>query len=121
MVHMMPQMMAKLLVDNIENFELWNALKCMFDIKSKMYQNHALGEVNSILFTNSNVPYNDDEGNWRNELKEGSLVDCVKIEPMMEIRCWARAVVVKRFENKNSDDPPKVKVTFEDDKASYDR
>ena len=93
----------------------------MFDLKSKMYQNHALAEVNSILFTSSTVPFKDEEGEWRKSLKEGSLVDAVKIEPMMEVRCWAKAIVTKRIEPTNSNEPAKVKVTFEDDKTSYDR
>ena len=38
----------------------------------------------------------------------------------MEVKCWSRAVVVKRIEGQK-DEPAKVKVTFEDDKAAYDR
>ena len=62
----------------------------------------------------------DGETDWRNSLKEGSLVDAVKVEPMMEVRCWARAVVIKRTEQSHGE-PDKVKLTFEDDKGCYDR
>lgn len=67
------------------------------------------------------MPFEDEESNWRKSLKEGSLVDCVKVEPMMEVRNWCRAVVTKRTEGANDGEPAKVKVTFEDDKTSYDR
>ena len=76
--------MAKLLVDNCENFTLWNSLKCMFDIKARLYQNHGVSEENAILFKNSKVSINTEDKLWRDNLKEGSLIDCVKIEPLLE-------------------------------------
>ena len=112
MVNKLPELMAKLLLDNCENFELWNSLKCMFDLKAKLYQNHMLSEENAILFLKSTVQIDIGDKKWRDDLKVGSLIDCVKIEPMLETKCWGHAIVVKRFENKNNDEPPKVRVSF---------
>lgn len=44
-----PRLLARLLYDNVDNLELLDGMKAIFDHKSRIYKHHHLSPENSIL------------------------------------------------------------------------
>ena len=89
--------MGNLLANDCENLELWQGLRHCFDPKARLYQHHALVEENAILLESCPNNFDPEERKWRDSLDVNSVLDAVKIEPLLEVRCWSRAKVIKKI------------------------
>lgn len=74
-----------------------------------------LSEENSILFANSIDRISDEDKKFRDLLEVGSVIEAVKIEPVLNCKSWSSCVV----KQKSSDN--KIKISFENDSQIYDR
>jgi len=86
-------LLSSILVKNIDNAELFDSMRWIFDHKCRLYQHHCLSEENAILIDNSHSQMPDDERSWRESLKVGDLVDAVKIDPEQKVKCWMKAQI----------------------------
>ena len=63
-----PKHVAAILASNINNAELWDSVKCMFDHKLRLYQYHNLCEINANILNGSADHLSQDEKDWRQKL-----------------------------------------------------
>ena len=116
MIASLPPLLARLLYNNIDNMELHDSLACVFDHKSRIYQNHFQSTENAILTQSAAAKesLSDEERTWRESLKEGSQIEAIKIDPALQCKCWATCVVQSISANK-------VRVKFLEESKTCDR
>jgi len=108
-VKRLPNLLSSILVKNIENSELFDSMRWVFDHKCRLYQHHCLSEENAILIDNSQSQMPDEEKQWRESLLAGDSIDAVKIDPEQKIKCWMKAQIQEVLS------PTKIKVVFPND------
>ena len=74
-----------------------------------------LSEENSVLFANSIDRISEEDKKFRDLLEVGSVIEAVKIEPLLNCKSWSKCIV----KHKSSDN--KIKISFENDSHIYDR
>lgn len=97
LIRQLPHLLAEILARNLEHAELLDSIKCVFDPKNKLYQNHELSEENAILkMTTDHLT--EDEKAWRTGMEVGTKLDAVKIDPENKVvKCWSQASVVEKI------------------------
>jgi hypothetical protein len=75
-----PDLLAKILVANIDNAEAVDSLKFFFDNKSRVFQYHMLADENAILVENSFDAMTEEDRLWREALQAGDRIDALKID-----------------------------------------
>ena len=93
LVKQLPLVIASLLVANLDNVDLVDGYKCVFDHKSKLYQSHILSEENAILIDNSGDRLAEEDREWRSKIDVGTELDAIKIDPDHGAKCWSRCSV----------------------------
>lgn len=116
MVGRVPGLLARVLFNNLGNVELHDSLKCIFDHKSRLYQNHFQSAENAILTQSSALreALSEEERSWREALKEGSQIEALKVDPDLQCKCWATCIV-------QSVSKDKVRVKFVEESKTCDR
>jgi hypothetical protein len=111
-----PDVLAQLLSNNIEDAELLDGMKCIFDHESRIYKFHCLAEIGTKTKTEElpAEPSEVDKG-WRQTIDIGDVLDAVKTDPEQKIKCWARAKVIELLSGS------RIKVSFENDCKLVDR
>jgi len=112
-----PRLLARLLYDNVDNLELLDGMKAIFDHNSRLYQHHHLSPENSIL-TQSPAAHEhltEEERAWRASLKEGSELEAIKIDPELKCKCWARCIVTSVASK------AKLRIKFPEESKTCDR
>lgn len=121
MVTQMPRVLAQVLYNHCDNLELWSGMKSLFDPKARLYTLHMLSEENAVLLETCKASFSEEERKWRDSFQVGQEIDAVKVEPLLECRCWARATITKKIDSAVAGEPSKVLVSFPDDSNVYER
>lgn len=108
-VKRLPHLLSSILAKNMENSELFDSMRWVFDHKCRLYQHHCLSEENAILIDNSQSQMPDEERQWREGLLVGDYIDAVKIDPEQKIKCWMKAQIQEVLS------ATKIKVAFPKD------
>ena len=96
LIRQLPHLLAEILARNLDNVELLDSMKTVFDVKSKLYQNHELSEENAILSLTTDHLTND-EKTWRTSGEIGTQLDAVKIDPETKSKCWSQAKIKEKI------------------------
>jgi hypothetical protein len=108
-------LLAVNLAANLDNLDLLEGTKCIFDHKSRLYQYHALSEENAILLVNSFDRLSVEEREWRQTVQVGAQLDAIKVDPDSKVKCWAKCTVSLMVAES------RIKVTFENESHHCDR
>lgn len=116
MLGTVPPLLAHILFNNLDNMDVHDSLKCIFDHKSRLYQYHYQSNENSILTQSQAVKENlsEEERSWRESLKEGSQLEAIKVDPGLKCKCWATCTV-------QSISKGKVRIKFIEESKTCDR
>jgi len=114
-VREVPELMAAILAANVENAELVDGVRCLFDHKSRLYQYHGLSDENAILLASSGDHLPSEEREWRQGLGVGSKLDALKVDAEQKVSAWSQGIVKARAAG------DKVQISFPDDSHLSDR
>jgi hypothetical protein len=109
-----PRLLAAILAANLEDVELLDNMRCIFNHKSRLYQHHCLEEENAILVANQKAYMPKEETAWREAIKEGSKLDAIKVDPEHKVRTWSRCTVKTKVDDT-------IEITFENDSYHCDQ
>lgn len=60
-------------------------------------------------------PLKIDEGSWRASLSQGDRVDCIKLDPKFDCKCWAKATIKEILQEE------RFLIRFDSETSEYDR
>lgn len=96
LIRQLPDLWAQILIQNLDNVDLLDSIKSVFDVKSKLYQNHELSEENAILSLTTDH-LTEGEKAWRGSTEVGTQLDAVKIDPESKVKCWSQATITEKI------------------------